>query len=288
MSYERAQLRAEGAPGDRAGPMSAGGSRQAAAPAGWERSLEAACAGLPGAMAVPLIASMAPPGAVPAARIGNRRWLDAILRRFGVRYASAEPRAVASQWSKWYFAVLLRPALVANLLLDRELLASPHGLSLTMTLDHRPERLSLGHPGAPLDAFATPLRFSGLLRHLSPAVGALAAVSGASPRVFWSNAGNTFEHALTVLAGHSGARPAALDAARETLQRDRLPDGQRNPLYRPVDYRLRPDGRVQRCRRLCCIRYLLAELDYCAGCPLTCGRARRVHRAASGSGRGPG
>ncbi|HDZ38600.1 MAG TPA: hypothetical protein ENH62_09990 [Marinobacter sp.] len=46
-------------------------------------------------------------------------------------------------------------------------------------------------------------------------------------------------------------------------------DGRRNPLFQPVNYLIATTGEGHdRRRRLCCIRYLIPELDYCSNCPL--------------------
>jgi len=99
--------------------------------------------------------------------------------------------------------------------------------------------------------------------------------------VFWSNAGNYFEYFAHALAHHPLALPNANAPALALLEEKILPDGCRNPLYRPVRYLPNSDtDKPQRVRRLCCVRYLVGELGYCSNCPLTC-RSREPLRGVT-------
>jgi ferric iron reductase protein FhuF len=197
--------------------------------------------------------------------------LVAQLERFAAaRYPGGDLRGVASQWSKWQFNATLVPALLANLLLDRELPLAPARLRLSFNAEGRTGRLLLADGGTPLADFSPGRRFAPLIDvQLRPVVEALAQVSGASPRVFWSNAGNAFENIIRQIARHPAARPDADEPARQLLERRHLTDGRRNPLYRPIHYVAQTNGgRPRRVRRLCCIRYLIDGLGYCGNCPL--------------------
>ncbi len=210
-------------------------------------------------------------------------YLDELLTRFGRRHGHGDRRAVASLWSKWHFSSVLATGLAANLVLERDL---PLGLdSLRVAQDRYGQTtgLLLRHEGRPLDTRESPRRFATFIDgHLTPLIEALANLSGASPKVFWSNAGNYFEHFARALAHHPLALPEVNAPALALLEDATLPDGRRNPLYRPVRYLPDGDGDgPQRVRRLCCIRYLIGEHGYCGNCPLTCRTLEPKHGAAS-------
>ncbi|QEA39138.1 siderophore-iron reductase FhuF [Pistricoccus aurantiacus] len=221
------------------------------------------------ALAPPLIAATPPSEAISVAALLAPDRLQRAVENFGRQYIKQDRRGAASQWSKWYFNTLLVPALLANLLLERELCLIPERLYVTLNAQSRPERLILRNEGAPLTSHEPFERFAHLMNDaLTPMIKALASISGASPRVFWSNAGNTFETLTSQLHRHPAAEQDAGAPARQLLERRILPGGRCNPLYRPVRYIEQLDGSRKRVRRLCCIRYLIPELDYCGNCPL--------------------
>ncbi len=211
--------------------------------------------------------------------------LEAEFERFGAGYADhrepgapPEPgdrRALASLWSKWHFGALLAPYLAANLLLERDLPVGLDDVGVCLTAEGRTECLQLAHAGRPLGSLDGFTRFSTLIDdHLTPLITRLAALSGASAKVFWSNVGNTFEHFLSALEAHPMAHPGVAAEGQRLLESRTLPDGRRNPLYQPVRY-VQPAAKgdappepVRRVRRVCCLRYLLPELGYCGNCPL--------------------
>jgi len=196
--------------------------------------------------------------------------LEAQLTRFSTKYAQSDLRAVASVWSKWHFSPLISSTLAANLLLEHELPVSLDEVRIEVGPEGQTRRLWITDTGQPLDSQNAFTRFSKLIdRHLVPLITALADYSGASPKVFWSNAGNLFEYFTESLQTHPLANPCSVEPARELLASRYLQDGRRNPLFRPVNYVTAKTGEgCERRRRLCCIRYLIPELEYCSNCPL--------------------
>ncbi len=215
-----------------------------------------------------MIAAQPPPEAMPAAALLASDGLEKVLMRFGERYAVFDARGVASQWSKWYFLAVLVPELMARQLLERTLPVALDRLHLLLAPDGRVERLCFQHDGTALYADDESPTLALLDDNLVPMIEALARFSGASPRVFWSNAGNLFEQCLNQLERHPDAWAGMTNDARHLLECQRLTDGRRNPFYRPVHYRGGQEGNPKRVRRLCCIRYLIPELGYCGNCPL--------------------
>ncbi|WP_237561966.1 siderophore-iron reductase FhuF [Halomonas icarae] len=227
--------------------------------------------------------SMAPEAdTLPARNLLDPAYLDALFTRFGARYGHGDRRAVASLWSKWHFSALAAHGLAANLLLERDLPLGLDDLHLEQSPEGQTTGLILRNAGRPLTTRAPSFRFATLLDgHLTPLVDALASATGASPRVFWSNAGNYFEYFAGALADHPMASSGVAKPARALMESRTLTDGRRNPLYRPVRY-VTPTKSDQpaRVRRLCCIRYLIDELGYCANCPLGCRRTASAAKAA--------
>lgn len=213
----------------------------------------------------------AEPDGVMGATLLTPACLDELLTHFGRRYGHGDRRAVASLWSKWHFSYVVAVGLAANLLLDRDLPLALDSLHLIQDQEGQTTGMIMRHAGSPLAMRANSLRFATLIDgHLTPLIEALANLSGASPKVFWSNAGNYFEYFAHTLADHPLALPNANASALALLESKTLSEGRRNPLYRPVRYLPGTDDKPQRVRRLCCIRYLIGELGYCSNCPLTC------------------
>ncbi|MDW7747100.1 siderophore-iron reductase FhuF [Halomonas sp.] len=227
-------------------------------------------------LAPPAIAPAAPEG-MPARELLDPARLAGLLECFGARYGQGDRRAVASLWSKWHFSALAGHGLAANLLLERDLPLGLDELHLRQSPEGQTTGLVLRHAGRPLAKLAPHSRFATLLDgHLAPLVEALATASGASPKVFWSNAGNYVEHFAGALADHPMATADVAEPARALLASRTLPDGRRNPLHRPVRYVEGDDGTPRRVRRLCCIRYLIDELGVCGNCPLACRHRARA------------
>ncbi len=234
-------------------------------------------------MTPPSVSAVSRSDVLAARELLDPACLNELLARFGTRYGNGDRRAVASLWSKWHLSVVAAHGLAANLLLGHDLPLGLDDLHLELSPEGQTTGLVLRHAGRPLTELAPVSRFATLLDgHLTQLIEALATATGASSRVFWSNAGNYFEYFAGALAEHPLASPEAIDPARQLLERQTLPDGRRNPLYRPVRYvEADEPGSPRRIRRLCCLRYLIDELGVCGNCPLTC---RRGPRAAGVTG----
>jgi ferric iron reductase protein FhuF len=201
--------------------------------------------------------------AIPGLRLLQPVVLEDALAHFGRRYAAPpDRRACASLWFKHHVAPWLVPGLAANLLLDLDLPLALREVDVVLSTERQTVALRLPGPGRGVDAAD---RFATLREHhLAPLIGTLAAVGGIAPRVLWSNAGNVFENVVRQVETLAPAAPG-LTAAQSFLDSRLLPGGGDNPLYRPVRY-LGADARRE--RRVCCLRYLIKELDYCSTCPL--------------------
>lgn len=201
--------------------------------------------------------------------------MSALLARFGASYPGGDRRAIASLWSKWHLSNVIAHGLATNLLLNRNLPLALEDTRIALSPEGYTIGLCLPHEGGLLDAPTPYQRFQRLINeHLVPLVQALSTWSGAAPRVFWSNAGNYFEHFAFALQDHPLADANTSAPALALIETAVFDDGTRNPLYRPVRYQATAAG-TQRIRQLCCLRYLLPEVEYCGNCPLTCAKPQK-------------
>lgn len=207
--------------------------------------------------------------ALAGAQLFQPEYFSELVSSFAARRGTDDLLALTSIWSKWYFASFLAPTLAANLLLQRELPVALSDIGVALSAEGKPLGLHLPHDGRILPPCSPFERFSTLIeRHLEPVIEVLANVSGASPRLFWSNAGNIFEFVTTRIELHPLARADCTAPARAVLSSRLRPDGRRNPLFAPVHYKDVGADEPQRLRRICCIRYRLPDVGYCSSCPL--------------------
>jgi ferric iron reductase protein FhuF len=222
-----------------------------------------------------------PRPAITADRLFTEPTLLQATQGFARRFNNSDRRAVLSLWSKRYFTQLLMPCLSANLILDRQLPLSLAEVAWVLADDGLPVSLKLANEGETCAAGTPAERFENLVRgHLQPAIEALAHISGASAKVFWSNAGNVIEFILRSVARLPRPPLQAVADGEWLLTQTVWPDGWRNPLRDPIRYVAQGDGEAHRQRRLCCIAYLIPDTEYCGNCPLPAKGSRR-HCAAS-------
>lgn len=208
-------------------------------------------------------------GALPAGYFFREAQLGEFMDRLQDHHQARDRRALVSIWSKWYFTSFLAPVLAANLLLDRGLPLRLGDVRIRLDDNGKPQGLTMADDGHSVKDVLGFERFADLIEgHLQPVIEVLAVVSKASPRLFWSNAGNTFEFATTRVELHPLFRQHATAPAHQVLSSRLRPDGQRNPLFAPVSYRDIGEEEPQRLRRICCIRYRLPGVGYCSSCPI--------------------
>lgn len=213
-----------------------------------------------------VLASETPPQA-PGTDLADPDRLAEKLALFARHYPGGDPRAVASIWSKAHFSVLLTPFLALSLVMNRVIDVDLHAIGCSFGPDGDTQRFHLADTGKNADDTDPFGRFAGLMDgHIAPLAAALSKLTGLSRNVVWSNAGNRFEFFVRRVEAFTG-RTGPVSQALGLMEERRLPDGRPNPLFRPVLYR-EHDGRSIRQRRICCIRYLLAETDLCSTCPL--------------------
>jgi len=198
-----------------------------------------------------------------------------------------EPRALMSQWSKFYFRAVAPAALAITVVHGRTLTLDSGACDIVLRgglpVQVRFPEASWTPPGeGEGDAVAdpAPVRFASLLQgHLPAAMAAMQAAAGVSTRVLWSNAGNLLEFIVGEM------RKVQSLSARAASDYAWLFDGDAgfgetsdNPLYRTVRYVTPPSTTMptpMRARRVCCLRYQLAgkgtrcdEALLCGSCPL--------------------
>lgn len=206
----------------------------------------------------------------PASELLDEERLEDVLERFGLTHGDGGDRRVtASLWSQWYAGTLVPPAVAAGVLRGRVL---PLGIDeIDVHLDAetaRPIAFRLGSEGR-VDRDATPFRrFRSLVReHLDPLVRALAPHAGLSPDTVWTNVGRYVQWILDEIEGMNRAEEGGT-SARLLLDAEAWPDGWGNPLHGTIRY-VEEDGRRLARRKICCLQYLVADLEGCGDlCPL--------------------
>jgi ferric iron reductase protein FhuF len=207
---------------------------------------------------------------VPLAQLATQReaMLDAMLLRYGgdpERHA----RALLSQWSKYYFGLVVPAALVSALALQRPLDMHPARCVLLLR-DGMPEALYLPHDPLADSTDDPARRYASLIdEHLRGVIDVLASMTKIAPRVLWSNVGNLLDTLFEQCAAMPGA---ARDAAWMFESRALFGGDEPNPLRAPVR-NVTPRSTLLpapfRARRVCCVRYEIpGEDQLCASCPL--------------------
>jgi ferric iron reductase protein FhuF len=217
-----------------------------------------------------------PRPALPGAALLNDARLRELLTAFGRNYAArlgvpefagAEMQAVATQWSKRHFSVLVPPVLIASIVADWHLPTDLAQTGIVLSPDHRTAAVRLPGAGERRHVTDAHERFAMLIEgHLAPLIAALARASGLPAKVLWSNAGNIAESIVGECAARLGADHLGVVHGRALFAAKNFPDGGRNPLFEPI--RHFPDRTPARRRRICCLRYRIAALPLCKTCPL--------------------
>ncbi|WGF87890.1 siderophore-iron reductase FhuF [Marinivivus vitaminiproducens] len=215
-----------------------------------------------------------PVGAIHGRSLLDRDALAAAIKRYADHRDSHGERfgAVVSEWSKLYAIALLVPVVSANILLEQDIPIAFDALHLELDENGLPARFWFSEFASPLATTDVPARFSPLLAHLEAIVDVFAALSGYSTKVFWSNAGNVFEHFASAMHRHPLAVTGSGASAQTLIEMRTLHDRRRNPLYQPVRYLDCGGETLRRVRKLCCLRYVLpvgeGGAPYCGACPL--------------------
>lgn len=206
----------------------------------------------------------------PARDLITTDGLERLLETYCRFQPGSDRRALVSQWSRTYFVKLTVPTVAANLVLGRQLPVELETLEVILGDDGLVEAFRLPHDGTPFSAAPDgPFeRFRSLITdNFEPLIEGWNGQVKISRNVLWNNAANYFEWLIGAMAG-MGLPEAMLADGRELIDRERQPDGRRNPMWSPVRYVEREDGPSPlRQRRHCCIRYRLPDLALCSNCP---------------------
>lgn len=204
---------------------------------------------------------------IPASHLAEQKeYLVATIRQY---YEGDDARALLSQWSKYYFNLIIPAAVLVALVLRRP---------LSMALDECYLVLRNGMPhGLWLAADALggvnndpAVRYRSLcVEHLAQQITALAATVRLAPRVLWNNAGHSLEYILSTLGlGEYARQDIQFLFECPTFFDTNLP----NPLRNVIRYVQSPSAQLPdplRVRRVCCLRNELpGEEMLCTSCPL--------------------
>jgi ferric iron reductase protein FhuF len=203
--------------------------------------------------------------------------LTRALAKFGRGWHDPDPRAVATQFSKYWFRAVIPPVLVCAAASRAAPVVDADGLRLDTDGAGIPHLLARDDPAiahAPADGDAL---VEGLFaRHLDHVVDLLSQRSGLAPRVFWSNAANVVAWYLDNLRDEPATAAGAARLAARWSDAARHPRfAGHNPLHMPYADPADAGARAGRRRRICCARYLSADCALCETCPLSSAPAAR-------------
>lgn len=183
--------------------------------------------------------------------------LDQLLARFGQGYPGEDRRAVVSVWGQWYLRTLWPPLVTAAL--SRGCLPASPAVAIRPTADARPALMRIA-PGGLISGSAEALLEELVRTHAAGIVETLAARGGFSPRVLWSVVGAMHRWTLATLRERGADFPLA--PADRLLTEEAFDDGSPNPLHGTQQ-----PGQSEQ-RRVCCLRYRIDAMPYCADCPI--------------------
>lgn len=180
--------------------------------------------------------------------------------------------AVVSEWSKkwlslflmhWVWILHTRHRVITCSSADSYLLCDPNGLPKRLVLNQQ----SAQFPRIALNSIADiHYAYSPLLRALESAFVTLATYGKLNRRVLWNNAASIVEATLSYIGLHQSSVRLAYRYLLDTGETDHG----RTPMYHAIQYvpAFHSDlGDPIRLRRVCCLRYLLADKYHCANCP---------------------
>ena len=205
---------------------------------------------------------------IPGRSLLDAKFADELLSRFAETYSGADQRAVVSMWTQWHFGALIIPTTAAILLLDRDLPVELDSVSLALHEDGRTAAIILPSDGESRRADATD-RFSRLFDgHIEPLVDHFASHFRVSRRLLWTNAATVYEWTLRQAGAFKQVCPEAMAEGRALLERRTDASGRPNPLSGAIQY-CEQDGQLAPKRKVCCLRYLLPNMEDCGNiCPL--------------------
>jgi len=233
------------------------------------------------AYAETLVLADDPRPAIAGADLTDPSMLGDLMRTAAAHIGDGDLRAQMSLWCIDYVHILMPVAVVANLILNKQMPLRLEDIAVILDDEGMPEAIRIRDDGIfneTQDAFAA---FAPMIRgNLQPLIEAWSAFSGIAPRVLWTNAANLYEAILRGLEQFPHVPPGVIAEGERLITSSEWPDGWRNPFRRPVIYR--PDHpTTQRWRRICCVRYLIPRYDYCSNCPHLLAEAQRAPDASA-------
>lgn len=197
---------------------------------------------------------------------------EAVIDRYAARFPGADRRAAVSVWTMYYFSHLVVSPLIFWLL-DRRILALG-AADLVARLDPQtilPAGFILRDEGGQQPEGSVFDAMDGATRnHAQPLIATIAAQSGLSPKLLWSNVA---VYADWVIREVGAAVSERRDEALALIENARWADGSPNPMSGWIRQEIGADGACFSQRRICCLRYLLPGVPGCGMvCPIPAGR----------------
>lgn len=219
------------------------------------------------------LAPLADSEVISGASLLESEGLSYVIDRYLATMPGADPRAVVSMWSMYYFSSLGIPAMLQWLELRRTLLLTLDNISISVSpATGLAQGFILPHSGNTKPDLTIERALATLVEeHAAPLIERIIADHRLGARVLWSNLASYLTWIVEEAGRLTDARLA--DEGIDFLESAVWASGMKNPmagLNRKAD-----DGQGGLCtrRRVCCLRYMLPGVAGCGmSCPLPSGR----------------
>ena len=178
------------------------------------------------AYAETLVLADDPRPAIAGADLTDPAIMGDMMRTAAAHIRDGDLRAQMSLWCIDYVHILMPVAVVANLVLNRQMPLRLEDIAVILDDEGMPEAIRIRDDGIfneTQDAFAA---FAPMIRgNLQPLIEAWSAFSGIAPRVLWTNAANLYEAILRGLEQLPHIPPRVIAEGERLITSSEWPDG---------------------------------------------------------------
>ena len=197
---------------------------------------------------------------------------NSIIDRYAAAFLPSDRRAIVSLWTLYYFSILTINTTLAWLELRRHLPVSLDEVSVCLDQETAtPVSFLLPNLGEVRELDIHTAMGPLLRQHMEPLTSAISDHANLSTKLLWGNAAGYLDWIIDE-AGRQSA-PALAEEGAPLFSDATFPDGERNPLCGTLRNMQDESGLQFKRRKVCCLRYCLADIGGCGlSCPLPQGR----------------